>query len=113
MLFYTVLVIISVLAVLPDYDNLPELASFSDKLNHVAAFAVLFILFEPAHPGLDTSKRFFLLFFYALMIEIVQYFLPTRTADIYDIAADTAGILVGGALIPLLRTLPFCSHYCH
>lgn len=38
---------------------------------------------------------------FALIEEASQYFLPTRTLDIWDIAADAAGILAAAALLKL------------
>jgi VanZ family protein len=102
-----------VLAVLPNYNALPDFLSFSDLINHTAAFALLFLLFERAFPHLNTDERFVLLFLFAFSIEVVQYFLPSRAASISDIAADGAGMLVAFLLIPLLRKAPFISKCYH
>ena len=99
------------MAVVPSYNALPDFVSFSDLLNHAIAFMVLFILLERAYPDLDTSKRFSLLFGYAILIEIIQYFLPSRFAAISDVAADSVGIVIALALIPLIRKIPFCRYF--
>jgi VanZ family protein len=96
--------------VLPDYSGLPDLLSFSDLLNHAVAFFILFLLFERAFPHLKTSERFVLLFLFAFSIELVQFFLPTRTASISDIAADGAGMLFALFVIPLLRRSPLINN---
>jgi VanZ family protein len=34
------------------------------------------------------------LFGYGVLIELVQYFLPWRTADFFDVVANTVGLLM-------------------
>ena len=94
LLAYTALISITILAFLPNYDALPPIVSFSDLLNHAVAFFVLFILFREAHPKLQVSYRIVLLLFYAIFIEVVQYFLPTRFSSFSDILADSFGLLL-------------------
>jgi VanZ family protein len=94
LLFFSALFTISILAFLPDYSELPPIVSISDLLNHTAAFIMLTLLYS-----LSFTHRWkhilSVLFLYALFIEAVQYFLPTRCASIEDIIADSAGILIG------------------
>jgi len=101
LLFYTALSAITTLAFLPNYDALPPLVNFSDLLNHAIAFAVLFILLKIAHPNLILKQSVTSLTAYALWIEAVQYFLPTRFASLSDVLADSVGILIGYALYKL------------
>jgi VanZ family protein len=103
--FYIVLSAVSVLAVLPDYDALPPIVSFSDLLNHAVAFFVLYLLLRCAHPHLTRNHALLLLFGYALLIEAVQYFLPTRYAAFSDVAADAAGLLAALPFYPKLLRL--------
>jgi len=100
--FFSALIIISTLAFLPDYSGLPPIASFSDKLNHAAAFTVLLLLYRFAF--IHTMQRILVsLLFYALFIETVQSFLPTRTASIEDIFADSIGLMLGIVLSRLIE----------
>jgi len=79
----------------PDFD-------FSDKLLHAAAYAVLGLLLYRAFNAMD--KRIPLASLIALSIvltalygasdEIHQYFVPSRSAEFLDFAADAIG---GGA----------------
>ena len=101
LLFYTTLSAITTLAFLTNYDALPPLVSFSDILNHAVAFIVLFILLKMAHPKLLLKYSVTFLITYALWIETVQYFLPTRFASWSDVLADTIGILIGYAFYKL------------
>ena len=92
--FFSALILISILAFLPDYSSLPPVVSFSDKLNHAAAFSVLILLYRFAFT--HSRKRIIVsLFLYALFIEIVQAFLPTREASLEDILADSIGLVFG------------------
>lgn len=92
--FFSALIIISTLAFLPDYSGLPPIASFSDKLNHAAAFTVLLLLYHFAFTH-SMQRILSSLLFYAVFIEFVQAFLPTRTASIEDIFADSIGLAIG------------------
>jgi len=103
------LISINTLAFLPNYDDLPSFVSVSDLLNHTMAFTVLYLLFERAHPNVSTMTRVSLLLFYGIMIEVVQYFLPTRSADPYDVIADSTGIVIAILLIRLLRRCRLCG----
>ena len=109
-LFFTALTAISTLGFLPDYDALPPIVSFSDLLNHTVAFTVLFILFRLSYPALMTKHIIIALSSYALLIEAVQYYLPTRYAAWSDIGADIAGILIGYFLMILFRRLPYTKN---
>lgn len=75
----------------------------------MVAFIVLYLLFERAYPTSQTRTHVLILLSYALFIEIVQYFLPARTADPYDIIADATGILIATQLVRLLRRCRLCD----
>ncbi len=102
-LFFSALISISILAILPDYNGLPPIVSVSDLLNHAAAFSVLTILYAFAYS--HTPKRIAItLIAYGGLIEAVQAFLPTRYASFEDIVADSVGIIVG-VLIMKIRSI--------
>jgi len=109
-LFYTTLLIITILAFLPDYDALPPIVSFSDILNHTLAFVVLFLLLKAAHPQLALKYLFILLVIYAIFIEVVQYFLPTRFASFSDILADITGLFIGYLFSRLVLRLTYIKN---
>jgi VanZ family protein len=92
-LFYIGLLVIFILAVIPDTDKLPEITKLSDKLNHVAAFFTLAILIDFAYSNKSFLWKFNFLVWYGLLIESIQYFLPYREFSLYDLAADIAGLL--------------------
>ncbi|HZF70200.1 VanZ family protein [Sulfuricurvum sp.] len=97
-IFFTVLILISTLAFLPDYSGLPPIVSLSDKLNHTAAFTVLILLYKLAFPH-STQRIVISLLLYAVFIEVIQVFLPTREASMEDILADSIGLALGVLLI--------------
>jgi VanZ family protein len=94
LLLFTALLTISILAFLPDYSELPPIVSISDLLNHTVAFIVLTLLFSLSFTH-QWKYILSVLFLYALFIESVQSFLPTRCASIEDIVADSVGMLIG------------------
>ncbi|WP_345986509.1 VanZ family protein [Sulfurimonas sp. HSL-1656] len=92
LLFAAALLAISILAFIPSYDPLPKLASFSDILNHFAAFFTLYMLHLFSYPALSWRLRSAVLLAYGLLIEIVQAFLPNRYASLSDLAVDAAAV---------------------
>ena len=69
-----------------------------DKSNHFLAFAVMAWLGCKAFPQRVATILLSLLA-YGALIEILQSFTPTRSAEWLDLFADSLGILVGWALI--------------
>lgn len=92
--FFLTLCIVTVLALIPDYSQLPPVVNISDLLNHTAAFTVLSFLYLNSFKH---AYRVMLSFLgaYAIAIEAVQSLLPTRYASIEDIMADLLGIMLG------------------
>jgi VanZ family protein len=90
----------------PSYEHLPSFKS-SDKLLHVAAYALLAALFCRAFSSSDRWHRrrgaLFILSVaattaYGLSDEWHQSFVAGRSAEVADAAADFAGSLIGGWL---------------
>lgn len=100
---FLTLAAVTVLAFLPDYSALPEAASFNDLLNHAAAFMVLYLLCRLSY-ALTPMQITSFLFPYAMAIEIVQTFLPTRFASLEDLVADALGVSIGYLAARLLPT---------
>lgn len=89
------LVVIALLAWLPGH-ALPA-QNWSDKLNHLLAFSALGLLSWHAFPG-RRGAAFLALVGFGVLIELVQWQLPTRNAEWADLAADGLGLLIGAAL---------------
>jgi len=99
-LFYGLIGVITWLAVAPLH--VPQVnPDWGDKVNHAAAFAVLFVA------GYLTHRRIFCLWAglvaYGVFIEVLQSFLPFRFASAEDVAADIAGIALGHFAVFLLK----------
>jgi len=75
----------------------------ADKLAHAGAYALLGFLFFRAFQTTRIQKSAVLLVTlsalasstYGISDEIHQYFVPSRTADIADMAADSVGSIIG------------------
>ena len=69
---------------------------YIDKLLHFVAFLVLtfFMDLSIKKPLLFSKAALILLILYAFLIELVQYFLPHRSAEVFDFVSGLLGILV-------------------
>lgn len=68
------------------------------KLAHIVEYAVLFILILRATQFKRPRLAFALTITYAITDELHQALVPTRTAKLEDLAFDTLGALLGGAV---------------
>jgi len=98
-IFYIYLIIISFIAFYPKNAGVDV---GGDKVNHLLAFVVFAILHY-----LSFKKRYLNIFISGLVfgvyIEFVQYFLPYRMADIFDVLVDLVGVIVGIGLMVLVK----------
>ena len=103
--FSVLLMAVTILALMPAP---PEaLTSGSDKLNHALAFGSLGC---SGCLGSSGSRRAILLAAMALiafgaLIEVIQLFIPGRSAEWLDLAADAIGIACGSGFALLLLRL--------
>ena len=69
---------------------------YIDKLLHFVAFLILtfFMDLSIKKPLLFSKAALILLILYAFLIELVQYFLSYRSAEVFDFISDLLGILV-------------------
>lgn len=71
----------------------------NDKLGHFLAYSALTL-----NAGLVFSKRAWvgvLIFGYSLLLESLQNFIPGRIFSIYDLIANTAGVLFGTTILAI------------
>ncbi|MBL8314343.1 MAG: VanZ family protein [Rubrivivax sp.] len=102
-LLLLMLAITSWLAFMPAQPQ-PDAAPHLDKLEHVVAFAALSFVARLGGDSRSPALRVGLaLLAYGLLIEVVQSWLPSRHADVLDLAADAAGIVLGLLLLSHLR----------
>jgi VanZ family protein len=80
---------------------------FSDKVQHVAAFAAMALTWALARAPAwrHAARALLVLGAYGVLIELVQSQLPQRRADAADVLADVLGIVAGLALAMALRRL--------
>jgi len=77
--------------------------TYNDLLMHFFGYVVAGVSIGIALPQKPLWQLGLFLFVYSIAIEIAQHFLPPRTFDLYDIAANGAGIVAGLILFMLLK----------
>ena len=89
------------LSSLPSIDT-PALFPGQDKLFHLIAFGILGFLamgtLQSLHEGYPTRQVWRVacaVMLYGILDEFHQYFVPGRSADVYDVLADAVGGLLG------------------
>ena len=80
--------------------NVPT--AFWDKTNHALAFAALSFSARFAFPRHFWPSMFALAAF-GLAIEAVQFFLPSRNSEWFDLLADVIGIALGAAMAAVVQ----------
>ena len=78
-----------------------------DKANHFVAFMVLYILLSLGYRHIGLVLKVAILFVFALQIEIVQYFIPSREFSLLDIVADMIGVCIGWVVVMLISSHSF------
>ena len=68
---------------------------YNDVLMHFAGYAVAGVSVSIAFAQQTIWLRFFQLFCFSTLVEIVQYTLPWRSFELKDIVANSLGILLG------------------
>ena len=102
------------LSSLSDLHHLDELSFFDfenrDKVEHFIAYAIWAFIFSsaraatwPARPGTAVGIAAVMGTLYGVSDEIHQRYVPGRTADLKDLAADAGGALVGALVHAALR----------
>ncbi len=108
--FYRIVFIIAILIItfLATTQRIyPVAATFNDKLNHLFAFLVLALLADFSFPRSSFGYAKILpLLGYGITIEIVQYYLPNRIFSLYDIAADSFGLVAYSICLPFFKKCP-------
>ncbi|MDP2560036.1 VanZ family protein [Psychrobium sp. 1_MG-2023] len=84
--------------------NIPQTIAHTDKYGHAIAFFVLSALLYKSRK-FSRFSQITLLIGYGALVEIIQHFIPYRSASLADVAADAAGVLLFHliALIPWVQ----------
>jgi VanZ family protein len=76
----------------------------NDKLVHLIGFCMLALLADISYPGANYALcKAVPLTIYGLLIEIIQLYLPYRTFSLFDLFADSAGLLLYGITLLIFR----------
>lgn len=97
--FLILLVAFTFLGLTPSPEN--SIPMFNDKLMHCSGYFVAGISISFAFPLWKFLARAIFLILFSIGIEIGQHFMPPRTFDVFDICANSTGVLLGLALILL------------
>ena len=98
------LCVLAVLALALMPSDLPIPSTGWDKSNHLLAFSVMALLGIRAFPGRTMAVLAGLLA-YGVLIEVLQSFTPSRSADWHDVVADAVGLVLGWGTWHLARFL--------
>jgi len=101
-LFLLLLLLMTYLSLTP---AAPSVATYTwDKLNHACAYLCLGILLDMGFlNGWKIPLKLLPLFGYSIVMELLQYFIPTRHFSGLDIVANSAGLLLAALVILALR----------
>jgi len=104
-LFFITLMVVTFLATTAlEFTVIP---SAYDKINHFVAFLVLALLLDFSFPNSRFNMvKIVSLIAYGFSLEIIQYFLPHRMFSLFDIGADSLGLLAYALLVPSIKRLP-------
>jgi len=93
LLFFATAIAVFILATVSnDHVNIHH--HYADKIKHITAFFTLSLLLNRSSSTIQHRLRNMLaLLFFGLLIEVAQYFIPSRDSDWMDILADFVGIL--------------------
>lgn len=75
--------------------HIEVMESMWDKANHFTAFFTLYILLSFSFKNLNIVAKSIILVAFGVQIEIVQSFIDGRSASLFDVVADSIGILIG------------------
>ena len=91
MITFLLFTAISIIAFLPNYNGLPPVVTISSVLNHMIGF---FVLAGFLHVSFEfkIQTKILVLLMYGFFIESVQYFLPNRFFDFFDIVVNMFGV---------------------
>jgi VanZ family protein len=102
LVFWAAAVFAFVMAVVPQPPQLP--GAPSDKVQHIAAFAMLAVLSSFAYPATKVTRLLASLSLFGALIEVVQA-IPAlhRDSDVVDWIADTVAVAVVLVIVSRLR----------
>ncbi len=73
-----------------------------DKVSHFFTYLILVILIKNVHIRLSYLTSILICCNYSVVTECIQYFMPDRQLDVYDMLANLLGTLLGAIIYYLL-----------
>ena len=106
MLLYGDLSVQPNLALNPFFTPLPKhLYTIASIINHFVFYffisALGLYLYQQNH---NFQKLVYLLFFLSIFLEVLQFIIPRRAFEIYDVSANFAGVFVAYCLIKIYKS---------
>lgn len=106
-LFTIAMIVIFILAIIPD-DHIHLEVSSADKIKHLTAFFVLSFLLNRASSTIKHRLRNMgVLLLFGIFIELTQLTLSYREGSIEDVYADSMGIMLFQLLLSFVRTFRY------
>lgn len=100
------IIVIEFLALIPKGIKLVDNKfNASGAIEHIFAFIVLYILLQLAYTRFSMTKKILLLFIFAIQLEAIQYFVPSRSVNFWDLVADMFGVMIIILLYFVINTL--------
>jgi VanZ family protein len=94
LLFFVTAIVVFILATVGN-DHIDINHQYADKFKHITAFFTLSLLLNRSSSTIQHRLRNMVsLLFFGFLIEVAQYFIPSRHSDWMDILADFIGILL-------------------
>ncbi len=98
--FFSLLAVFIYLGLTPSPEN--SVPMFNDKLMHFTGYFIAGGSISFAFLGWKMWQRASFLILFSIGIEIGQHFMPPRTFDIFDIGANSSGVVFGLLWVALL-----------
>lgn len=98
--FFSLLAVFLYLGLTPSPEH--SVPMFNDKLMHFSGYFIAGGSISFAFPLWQLWQRASFLILFSIGIEIGQHFMPPRSFDIFDIAANSSGVACGLLVIMLL-----------
>ncbi len=113
-IYILLIFIIGIMSIIPNeaLDKLSETYKLFSRgyLFHIFAYGLFCFFALLYNITYQRHSLFIILLFisvYSIILEAIQYFLPYRTFNLYDILASLIGIAVGAVLFFLYRSLKY------
>lgn len=100
--FYCLLAIYIYLGLTPNPEAV--VGDFNDLLMHFTGYFIAAFSISAARPQWPWWQKAIFLVSFSIAIEIAQHFNPPRTFSLLDIAANSAGVMLGLLVVKLFYT---------